>query len=84
MKTAAARRAAAARRPPSMSPAAVRQRRHRRRQAANARGYWVTVPLHVVEALLKAQRLSEAESEDDRRVAVELVDVLVAWARRWL
>jgi hypothetical protein len=62
----------------------ARQRRYRERQRRDEQVYQVPAQAAVIEALLLAERVTEAESRDRAAVARELGAVLKEWAARWL
>jgi hypothetical protein len=67
---------------------AERQREYQRRYRARCRCGGVTVrlevPARVIEGLLVAGRLDDADSRDPAKLAAELADVLSQWSRVWL
>jgi hypothetical protein len=65
----------------SMTPGAVRSRRHRKREGREW-VYLVPVNCRVLEALID-RGLSEADSRDRKKVAIELSHLLAQWAERW-
>jgi hypothetical protein len=80
MSAVAARRATGA-----PQPAAVRARRKRARRRQGLAIFYVEAnEARMVEALLAAGRLTEAEALERPAVERELAKLLDDWARRWL
>ena len=79
MSSAAARRATS-----EPQPAAVRARRKRARRRQGLAIFYIEAnEARMIEALLAAGRLTEAEALERPSVERELAQVLVDWARRW-
>jgi hypothetical protein len=69
-------------RPPS--PNALRLQRLRARRKAGRTVYQIETDEHAVaQALIRSLRLSEAETQDRKRIERALADVVAEWAEHW-
>ena len=66
------------------NPAAARQRAYRQRFNRGEMALTIRVKRKVTEALLVAERVTDKESRDRKKLSAELAAVLEEWASHWV
>ena len=66
------------------NPSAARQRAYRQRFNRGEMALTIRVKRKVTEALLVAERLTDKESRNRKKVAAELGLVIEEWAEHWV